>query len=160
MDGTATLGTGTLSSGQATFSTSTLSVAAHTITATYNGDTSFARSTSGALTQTVKVLDPPLTITHTAAGVNEHGQAGAAVTFTDADPNGNLSQYRATINWGDTSTTPASIGKDPFFGGFAAGGFHTYAAGGRYTVTITVYDVEGATQAASVQISAPTISPD
>ena len=54
MDGTTTLGTGTLdSNGQATFQTSTLTMGPHTITAVYGGDSNFTASTSTALTQTV-----------------------------------------------------------------------------------------------------------
>ena len=53
-DGATTLGTGTLNgAGQATFTTRRLSVGSHSITATYNGDATFAGSTSAALTQTV-----------------------------------------------------------------------------------------------------------
>ena len=51
-DGT-TIGTGTLSSGEATFTTSELGVAAHSITAVYDGDDSFNPSSSSALSQTV-----------------------------------------------------------------------------------------------------------
>ena len=40
------LGTGTLSAGTATFSTSTLAVANHSITATYDGDGTYASSVS------------------------------------------------------------------------------------------------------------------
>ena len=52
-EGATTLGTGTLSGGTATFSTSSLAIGAHTITAVYGGDASFAGSTSPVLTQTV-----------------------------------------------------------------------------------------------------------
>jgi predicted small lipoprotein YifL len=48
------LGTDTLSGGVAKLSTSALSVASHSITAVYSGDTNFAASTSSTLTQTVK----------------------------------------------------------------------------------------------------------
>src|SRR5205814_6461665 len=52
-DGATPLATNTLSSGQATFTTSSLSVASHTISAVYNGDSNFNTSTSPNLTQTV-----------------------------------------------------------------------------------------------------------
>src|SRR5438552_3424068 len=53
-DGTTILGTGSLnSSGQVTFSTSTFAAGPHSITASYNGNTNFAASSSTALTQTV-----------------------------------------------------------------------------------------------------------
>jgi len=53
-DRTTTLGTRALSSGIATLSTSSLSTGSHSITATYNGDTNYNGSTSGAVTQTVR----------------------------------------------------------------------------------------------------------
>jgi hypothetical protein len=53
-DGTNTLGTGTLSGGTATYSTSGLSLGDHSVTAEYGGDSSYAASTSSALTQSVK----------------------------------------------------------------------------------------------------------
>jgi subtilisin-like proprotein convertase family protein len=53
-DGGSPLGTATLSGGTATLSTSTLALGAHSITATYGGDSSFGgSSTSAALTQNV-----------------------------------------------------------------------------------------------------------
>jgi len=53
MDGSATLGSGTLSSRVATFSTSSLAIGSHSITAAYSGDTNFATSSSSALSQSV-----------------------------------------------------------------------------------------------------------
>ena len=62
-DGTTTIGTGTLVSGIATFSTGTLSVAAHSLTAVYAGDTNDAASTSIAVTQTVNQALTTTTLT-------------------------------------------------------------------------------------------------
>ena len=54
LDGATSLGTGTLSSGAvATFSTTTLAAGAHSITAVYGGDGTFASSTSAAVAVTV-----------------------------------------------------------------------------------------------------------
>ena len=56
MDGTTTLGTGTVGGGgRATFGTASLSVTGspHTITATYNGSVSYIGSTSGSVSETV-----------------------------------------------------------------------------------------------------------
>ena len=54
VDGSSSLGTGTLSAGAvATFSTSALAAGAHSITAIYQGDGTFASSTSTAVTVTV-----------------------------------------------------------------------------------------------------------
>ncbi|HEY6352370.1 MAG TPA: SBBP repeat-containing protein [Candidatus Angelobacter sp.] len=53
-DGTNTLGTATLASGQAGFSTSALSAGPHSITAAYSGDSNFNPSTSSPLTEVVE----------------------------------------------------------------------------------------------------------
>jgi hypothetical protein len=53
MDGTTSLGTKPLSSGTATLVTTTLASGANSITAVYNGNTDYTKSTSAALTQTV-----------------------------------------------------------------------------------------------------------
>jgi len=52
-DGTTLLKTASVSGGAAKFATSTLAAGAHSITATYNGSTSFDSSSSAPLTQTV-----------------------------------------------------------------------------------------------------------
>jgi hypothetical protein len=58
-DGSAVLGTGTLSGGgKATFKTSSLAVGSHTITAVYGGDVNFIGSTSPPLIQVVQGAAP------------------------------------------------------------------------------------------------------
>jgi hypothetical protein len=62
-DGTTTLGTATLdATGQAQFTTTTLSVATHSITAVYGGTTSYLTSTSAAVSQQVKGIATPSTV--------------------------------------------------------------------------------------------------
>ncbi len=53
MDGSTTLGTGTLSGGGATFTTAALAIGSHSVKAVYSGDANFTTSTSGTLSQTV-----------------------------------------------------------------------------------------------------------
>ena len=75
-DGTTTLSTATLSMGTASYSTSTLALGAHSITASYSGDSIFAATTSAASTVTINVgpaitfaAQPnPLTVVHGSAG--------------------------------------------------------------------------------------------
>ena len=96
-DGTTILGTGSLnSSGQVTFSTSTFAAGPHSITASYNGNTNFAASSSTALTQTVNkfststalTLSPNTTafgqpVTITAGVTSSAGVPAGTVTFYD-----------------------------------------------------------------------------
>ncbi|WP_445518490.1 beta strand repeat-containing protein [Streptomyces sp. NEAU-174] len=61
---------GTLNgAGQATVSTNTLTTGAHTVTATYGGDTCFAGSTSPTITQNVVVAPTGTTVTATPATI-------------------------------------------------------------------------------------------
>ena len=53
MDGSTTLGTGTLNAGVATFSISTLAVGSNSITGVYSGDPNFTTSNSSTLNQKV-----------------------------------------------------------------------------------------------------------
>ncbi len=115
---------------------------------------------TGTATIQVQPADASLTITHIAAFANRHRQAAAGVTFTDADPGGNLSQYTGSIAWGDgtTTTIPKSqfVAIPPRFGGgFAAGDVHTYAKPGTYTVTITITDTGGASASARTPLNVP-----
>ncbi|MGC2696349.1 MAG: Ig-like domain repeat protein, partial [Candidatus Angelobacter sp.] len=78
-DGTTTLGTSNLNaSGNATFSTATLSVASHSITATYNGSSTFNPSTSSVLTQVINKDGTTSTVT---SSLNP-SRRGQTVTFT------------------------------------------------------------------------------
>lgn len=62
-DGGTTLGTGTLSGGIATYTASALTVASHSITAVYGGNTNFLTSTSSTLTQTVNKAATSISVT-------------------------------------------------------------------------------------------------
>jgi hypothetical protein len=79
MDGSNTLGTGTLNAaGVATYTTSTLTIGQHSITAVYGGDSNNAGSTSPAVTVTVTLAQSATALIASAASVN----VGASVTFT------------------------------------------------------------------------------
>ena len=81
LDGSTTLGTVTLSNGDASFTTTKLAAGVHSITASYAGTSSFAASTSSAVSETVdnpgtKVGTYTVTITATGtAGTNNGNTA-------------------------------------------------------------------------------------
>ena len=117
-DGATTLGTGALSAAKATFKTSSLSVASHSITAVYGGSTSFAGSTSLALTQTVKQaasstsvkssLNPSKTgqaVTFTAKVTSGGGTPTGKVTFKD----GATTLGTGTLSSGDATFTTSTL---------------------------------------------------
>jgi hypothetical protein len=93
LDGATSLGSGTLASGVATFATSTLTAGAHSISATYGGDTNFASSTSNALS--ISIASPAFTLSAnpTAITVTRQHAGTSVITVT---PSGGFNQ---TINF-------------------------------------------------------------
>ncbi len=69
---------------------------------------------------------------------------GQVAYFSDPQTNGDLSQYSASINWGDNTTTRGVV---TYTGGtnFTVSGGHTYAAVGVDPVTVTVTGPGGRT---------------
>ena len=65
-------------------------------------------------------------------------------TFTDADPNATASDFTATIDWGDGTSTAGTVVAQSG-GGFAVDGTHTYSDEGKYAITTTIKDVGGST---------------
>jgi cyclophilin family peptidyl-prolyl cis-trans isomerase len=64
-------------------------------------------------------------------------------TFTDSDPNGTLSDYTATINWGDGVTSAGTISAGSN-GMFDVQGSHTYSTAGSFTISVAINDVNSA----------------
>ncbi len=85
LDGTTTLGTGTLASGSAAFQASALTPGTHSLTAAYSGNPNFNSSTSSALSQ---VVDNPgtasgtYTITVAGSAAGAPSQTAAPLTLT------------------------------------------------------------------------------
>jgi uncharacterized protein (TIGR03118 family) len=97
----------------------------------------------------VLATDAPLTIQGLSIAPTQNAAfSGTLATFSDADPNGTLSQFSATINWGDgtTSSGPAvQIVADPHVPRqFDVMGTHTYSTPGNFNLTVTVMDSGGA----------------
>jgi hypothetical protein len=156
-DGASTLGTGTLSGNTATFSTSALSIATHTISAVYGGDSSFNGSTSSNLSQVVNNPSTTLTInssvnpstynqsvTFTARLTNAGGNfSGQTITFTD----GATTIGTANTNGGGNATVSISTltaGSHTITASYAgANGFSTSSASltqtvNKATATVTI----------------------
>jgi len=70
--------------------------------------------------------------------------SGKVAKFSDANAGAPLSDFSATINWGDGSTSTGSIVIDPS-GGFDVNGGHTYASTGSFSLSVKVSDVGGST---------------
>jgi len=109
-------------------------------------------TSTATLNPQVSVSDGPLTVT--SVGKTEWKATKTfnrtLATFTDADPNGTLSDYTATIDWGDGQTTNGTIAPN-HRGGWSVSGSHTYASVGRLAITVTVNDTGGATANTTTQ---------
>ena len=112
--GSTVLGSGTVSGGAATLSTSVLSMGTYTITASYEGDGSYAESTSSPVTVTVAKRTASggvaaLTITVTNAS-RQYGQGNPAFSYTVYGHAGQWRHVYATAVTGvPIYSTPATV---------------------------------------------------
>ncbi len=111
-DGGSSLGSVNLSGASAQLTVSSLSVGSHSITAKYSGDSSFAASTSGSLTETVNKAASSTTL-GTSANPSSYGQS---VTFTAAVAPAFGGTPTGTVTFFDGST---SLGNATLSGGVA-----------------------------------------
>jgi hypothetical protein len=99
-------------------------------------------------TAPVTITDAALTATPASISGTEGSSLTAIVaTFTDADPSPVLSDFTATIAWGDGNTTAGTITSNG--AGFNVTGTHTYATSGSFPVTVTINDAGGASAVAN-----------
>jgi hypothetical protein len=73
--------------------------------------------------------------------------SGKVASFTDATPGRSPSNFTATINWGDGSSSAGTIAGSG--SAFAVNGSHTYANPATYPTTIAISDVGGASTTAN-----------
>lgn len=101
------------------------------------------------ITGTATIADAPLTVGTIFSGgapppITELAGVASPVevaNFSDADPDPHLSNYQATINWGDGSApTAGTVGVGSGAGRFEVTGSHAYAVAGTYTVTTSITD--------------------
>jgi hypothetical protein len=77
-------------------------------------------------------------------------------SFTDSNAAAVASNFTATINWGDGTTSAGTITGGPTF---LVSGTHTYAVGGTFTVSVTISDAAPGTGTATVLDTATPVSP-
>ncbi|MEW6160761.1 MAG: PKD domain-containing protein, partial [Verrucomicrobiota bacterium] len=134
----------------------------YTVTVTVRDDDggSVSRSFNVAVTNQAVTIDP---------GPNQTVNEGSLIELSPAifiDP-GSADTHWATINWGDGSPVQtAELTESPFgppgLVGGAGGvvfGTHVYADNGNYTVTITVWDDDGAVSSASFVATVLNVAP-
>lgn len=108
-------------------------------------------SNSQTVSSTATVADAALSGTSSALTATEGAPLSSVIaTFTDADPNGTTTDYSATIDWGDGSTSTGVVGGS---GAFTVSGSHTYAEEGSYTPTVTIDDAGGSSAVVTGSVS-------
>ncbi|HVC26504.1 MAG TPA: hypothetical protein VND23_12175 [Acidimicrobiales bacterium] len=92
---------------------------------------------------TASVTEAPVTASPVAVGPQTTGQAFTVPVATFSDPTAGalLSEYSATISWGDGSSSPGVI---TYAGGtYTVAGTHTYATHGTDALSVTIGDESG-----------------
>jgi PKD domain len=113
---------------------------AYTVSVTVTDSTGV---TAGGSTST-SVADAALAVSGASVTAVEGAAfSGTLASFTDADPSGSVTDYSATINWGDQTSSAGTVTASGT-GGFVVSGSHVYAEEGSYAVTVTVSDAGGA----------------
>ena len=108
-------------------------------------------ATTVSNSQTVVVNDSDFLTGHGATLVAPAGQAQTNVTvatFSDTDLAALASEFVATIDWGDGTTTAGTIAGSN--GAFSVTGNHTYATIGNDTITVTMEEPSPGTAVATV----------
>ncbi len=126
LDGTTSLGTGTISGNSATLTTSALAVGPHNISAAYAGDTNFGKSSSAAITETI--TQPSLILSANPSSLTIlHGSTGSLV-------------ITATSAGGYTGSAALSCGNLPQYVScsFSPATLNLTASGGPMTSTLTI----------------------
>jgi uncharacterized protein (TIGR03118 family) len=140
----------------------------HTYTAT--GDYTFTvtiSDTDGIQTTAQGTIDAvPATLVAHAVPVKSDGLSvdATVASFLDTGGDDPLTNYTATIDWGDGSSSTGTVGSPPTPAAFGVGYFtvaatHTYAAAGDYTFTVTISDSDGsqATVQGTAVVAEPTL---
>jgi YVTN family beta-propeller protein len=91
-------------------------------------------------TSTATVSDAALTSTCAAPANSTQSFNSTTANFHDADPGGALSDYGATIDWGDNSSSSGTIATGTGTENYTVSGTHTYSSTGPFTIKTTIND--------------------
>jgi YVTN family beta-propeller protein len=94
---------------------------------------------------TAKVSDAKLSSTCATMPVSTQTYTGPTAIFTDQSSTGTLSDFSATIDWGDGSSSAGTIIGGPGNAPYTVSGTHTYASTGTFLISTMIADVGGST---------------
>jgi uncharacterized protein (TIGR03118 family) len=129
--------------GNHTYATTGTFTVVTTITKTASGSTAIAASTATIAAQTALPTDSVENLTGSAiSAVQDVEFTKTIATFTDTSSAAVVSDFLATINWGDGTTTAGTISEDAN-DTFYVTGTHTYTKAGAFTPIVTIKDPSG-----------------
>lgn len=141
-------GDGQTSSGSCTSSgiSQNMTTGSHTYAegGTYTGFAHYNSANAPTDTATFQVHVTDAALTGSGSTINATVASpftGIVAHFADAGPPGVSSDYIATINWGDGSSTAGTAHASA--GGFDVAGSHTYAAAGTFATSVAIADIGG-----------------
>jgi hypothetical protein len=85
--------------------------------------------------------------------------SGNVASFSDANTAAPVSDFSASINWGDGSAPTAGTVTSAGGGSFNVSGSHSYATTGQYTITTTINDVGGSSATATSTLTGYSFAP-
>jgi hypothetical protein len=128
---------------------------ADTVTTTLQqGSTNVAATRS-----TATVSDAPLSASGKTLTANASSFSGSVASFSDADTAAPVSDFSASIDWGDGSAPTAGTVASAGGGSFNVSGSHNYATRGQYTITTTINDVGGSSATATSTLTGYSFAP-
>ncbi len=106
---------------------------------------------NAAANSTANVADATLGASCATPAVSSMSFSGNVASLTDANPFATASDFTATINWGDSSSSTGTV-SGPMGGPFAVSGTHSYAATGTFTITTSIAEDGGSTASTTCSV--------
>jgi hypothetical protein len=138
---------GTVSGGSGSFAVNGTHTYADEGTYTVTTTLQKGSTTAGTAQSTATVSDAPLTASGKTLVTGSATFSGAVASFTDGNAAAPASDFTASINWGDGSSSAGAIASNG--SGFNVSGSHTYSSVGSYTITTTINDKGGSSATAT-----------
>jgi hypothetical protein len=142
-DGSTSLGTVQTTSTQGKFTVSGAHTYAEAGSATITIAITDTDGSSAQATSTANVKDAALTGSAVNFSVGRNNAyTGQVAIFNDGNPSAPLSDFTASINWADGTTSTGTVSARTG-GGFQVQGSHTYKKNGSYPFVVTITDQDG-----------------